>query len=32
MRTVDQIRAGFEAELDKFTVWPQGEADARRAA
>jgi 2-oxoglutarate ferredoxin oxidoreductase subunit beta len=31
-RTVEKIRAGFEAELDKFTVWPQEGAPARRAA
>ncbi|MCZ7566300.1 MAG: thiamine pyrophosphate-dependent enzyme [Burkholderiales bacterium] len=23
LRTVDYVRAGLEAELDKFTVWPQ---------
>ena len=22
-RTTDYIRAGLEAELDKFTIWPQ---------
>ncbi|HSS69652.1 MAG TPA: thiamine pyrophosphate-dependent enzyme [Casimicrobiaceae bacterium] len=32
MRTVEQVRTGFEAELDKFTVWPQDEAHSRRAA
>jgi 2-oxoglutarate/2-oxoacid ferredoxin oxidoreductase subunit beta len=32
MRTVEQIRAGFEAELDKFTVWPESDARSRRAA
>jgi 2-oxoglutarate ferredoxin oxidoreductase subunit beta len=31
MRTTEQIRAGFEAELDKFTVWPD-EPSARQAA
>jgi 2-oxoglutarate ferredoxin oxidoreductase subunit beta len=25
-RTADKIRAGFEAELDKFTVWPRERA------
>jgi len=24
LRTPEMIRAGFESELDKFTVWPQG--------
>jgi len=24
LRTPEYIRAGLEAELDKFTVWPQG--------
>jgi 2-oxoglutarate/2-oxoacid ferredoxin oxidoreductase subunit beta len=28
LRTPEYIRSGFEAELDKFTIWPQG---ARRA-
>jgi 2-oxoglutarate ferredoxin oxidoreductase subunit beta len=32
LRTVEQVRAGFEAELDKFTVWPQDGSDARQAA
>jgi len=32
IRTVEQIRAGLEAELDKFTVWPQQDAQARRAS
>jgi 2-oxoglutarate ferredoxin oxidoreductase subunit beta len=32
MRTAEQIRAGFEAELDKFTVWPEGSSEGRRAA
>ena len=32
IRTTEQIRAGFEAELDKFTVWPEQESDARHAA
>jgi len=31
LRTPDYIRAGFEAELDKFTIWPQG-AEPRRPA
>ena len=26
LRTAEQVRAGFESELDKFTVWPQQEA------
>jgi len=26
LRTTDYIRSGLEAELDKFTVWPQEEA------
>lgn len=26
LRTVDKVRVGLEAELDKFTVWPQEEA------
>jgi hypothetical protein len=26
LRTPEIIRAGFESELDKFTVWPQGPA------
>jgi 2-oxoglutarate ferredoxin oxidoreductase subunit beta len=32
MRTAEQIRAGFEAELDKFTVWPDEGSQRRRAA
>jgi 2-oxoglutarate ferredoxin oxidoreductase subunit beta len=32
MRTVEQIRVGLEAELDKFTVWPQDDASARKVA
>jgi 2-oxoglutarate ferredoxin oxidoreductase subunit beta len=32
LRTTDQIRTGLEKELDKFTVWPENEADSRRAA
>jgi 2-oxoglutarate ferredoxin oxidoreductase subunit beta len=32
LRTVEQIRAGLEAELDKFTVWPESDARSRRAA
>jgi 2-oxoglutarate/2-oxoacid ferredoxin oxidoreductase subunit beta len=31
IRTEDQIRAGFEAELDKFTVWPRDGARAQAA-
>jgi 2-oxoglutarate ferredoxin oxidoreductase subunit beta len=30
LRTTEYIKSGFEAELDKFTVWPQ--AAARPAA
>jgi 2-oxoglutarate ferredoxin oxidoreductase subunit beta len=26
LRTADRVRAGLEAELDKFTVWPQEQA------
>jgi 2-oxoglutarate ferredoxin oxidoreductase subunit beta len=29
LRTPEMIRAGFESELDKFTVWPQGPAPAQ---
>jgi 2-oxoglutarate/2-oxoacid ferredoxin oxidoreductase subunit beta len=29
LRTPEYIRAGFESELDKFTIWPEG---ARRAS
>jgi 2-oxoglutarate ferredoxin oxidoreductase subunit alpha len=32
MRTAEQIRTGFEAELDKFTVWPEHEPAGRQAA
>jgi 2-oxoglutarate ferredoxin oxidoreductase subunit beta len=32
MRTTEQIRSGFEAELDKFTVWPEKESQTRQAA
>jgi len=32
LRTPEFIREGFEQELDKFTVWPQGEAPGRAAA
>jgi 2-oxoglutarate ferredoxin oxidoreductase subunit beta len=32
LRTAEQIRAGFETELDKFTVWPEHEPAGRRAA
>jgi 2-oxoglutarate ferredoxin oxidoreductase subunit beta len=28
LRTPEAIRAGFERELDKVTVWPQADADA----
>jgi 2-oxoglutarate ferredoxin oxidoreductase subunit beta len=31
-RTPERIRAGLEAELDKFTVWPDEDAGERRAA
>ena len=24
LRTPDKIRAGLEAELDKYTIWPDG--------
>ena len=30
LRTPNNIRAGFESELDKFTVWPQGADPERR--
>jgi 2-oxoglutarate ferredoxin oxidoreductase subunit beta len=32
LRTAEQIRAGLDAELDKFTVWPQDGRGAREAA
>ena len=32
MRTPEFIRAGFEAELDKVTVWPDQDAQTQRAA
>ena len=32
VRTAEQIRAGLEAELDKFTVWPDDDASARAAS
>jgi 2-oxoglutarate/2-oxoacid ferredoxin oxidoreductase subunit beta len=32
LRTADYIRQGFEAELDKFTIWPQGARGAHAAA
>jgi 2-oxoglutarate ferredoxin oxidoreductase subunit beta len=32
MRTPGFIRAGFEAELDKVTVWPDQDAQTQRAA
>jgi 2-oxoglutarate ferredoxin oxidoreductase subunit beta len=31
IRTTDQVRAGFEAELDKFTVWPRTEGAPKAA-
>jgi 2-oxoglutarate ferredoxin oxidoreductase subunit beta len=27
VRTPDRIRTGLDAELDKFTIWPDGDAD-----
>jgi len=32
LRTPEYIRRGFEAELDKFTIWPQGARAAHSAA
>ena len=32
LRTPEYIREGFEAELDKFTVWPQGASPGRPAS
>jgi 2-oxoglutarate ferredoxin oxidoreductase subunit beta len=32
IRTAEQVRAGLESELDKFTVWPRGGDGGRRAA
>jgi 2-oxoglutarate ferredoxin oxidoreductase subunit beta len=32
LRSPEFIRAGLERELDKFTVWPEGQAPARHAA
>ena len=33
LRTTARIKAGLEAEFDKFTVWPQGsDGDLRRSA
>ena len=32
LRTPEYIRAGFEAELDKMTIWPQGAQPARHPA
>jgi 2-oxoglutarate ferredoxin oxidoreductase subunit beta len=32
LRTPEYIRAGFEAELDKMTIWPQGTRPARPTA
>jgi 2-oxoglutarate ferredoxin oxidoreductase subunit beta len=29
VRTADKIRTGFEAELDKFTVWPREQGGRR---
>ncbi len=31
LRTADYIKQGFESELDKFTIWPQGAHGARAA-
>jgi hypothetical protein len=32
LRTPQYIKAGLEAEFDKFTVWPQGHEPAAQAA
>ena len=32
LRTTDQIRSGLDAELDKFTIWPEDDAGKRQAA
>ena len=32
LRTTEHIRTGIEAELDRFTVWPEIAADGARAA
>ena len=32
LRTAQQIRAGLESELDKFTIWPDASAPERRVA
>ena len=32
LRTADHIRAGLEAELDKFTIWPAGQDKTHPAA
>ena len=32
LRTADYVRAGLEAEFDKFTVWPAAEQKSRPAA
>ena len=32
LRTPEYIRKGFESELDKFTIWPEGARPARPAA
>jgi 2-oxoglutarate/2-oxoacid ferredoxin oxidoreductase subunit beta len=32
MRSPEYIRAGLNRELDKYTVWPDDEAQTRRAA
>jgi 2-oxoglutarate ferredoxin oxidoreductase subunit beta len=32
LRTADLIRTGLEAELDKFTVWPDSDEEARAEA
>jgi 2-oxoglutarate ferredoxin oxidoreductase subunit beta len=30
MQTPEYVRAGLEAELDKYTVWPEGEDERAR--
>lgn len=32
LRTTEYIRAGLDAELDKFTVWPEGQGPAAESA
>jgi 2-oxoglutarate ferredoxin oxidoreductase subunit beta len=32
LRTAEHTRTGFEAELDRFTVWPQATGSGKRAA